>query len=144
MHLTIDYLFIFVTILIVFFFTQETEEPSQKTLIDHKRLVKMARNYLKQHDEEESEECAVGRVWGNALKKLSADQKILAEKFINDILFEGKLGMLTRTSMKLNESYSSGTSSPVCHSTGNLWQCLTNMSNVIVQDSHWHEDQKGK
>ncbi|XP_061393720.1 uncharacterized protein LOC133329242 [Musca vetustissima] len=48
------------------------------------------------------EEESVTRTWAYKLKRLPRDQRLFAEKFINDILFEAESGTLHRGSMQLN------------------------------------------
>ncbi|XP_013101146.2 uncharacterized protein LOC106082932 [Stomoxys calcitrans] len=51
-----------------------------------------------QYPEEES----LTRTWAYKLKRLPRDQRLFAEKFINDILFEAESGTLHRGSMQIN------------------------------------------
>ncbi|XP_073837924.1 uncharacterized protein [Musca autumnalis] len=48
------------------------------------------------------EEESLTRTWAYKLKRLPRDQRLFAEKFINDILFEAESGTLHRGSMQLN------------------------------------------
>ncbi|XP_075160476.1 uncharacterized protein LOC142233436 [Haematobia irritans] len=48
------------------------------------------------------EEESLTRTWAFKLKRLPRDQRLFAEKFINDILFEAESGTLHRGSMQLN------------------------------------------
>ncbi|XP_005186012.1 uncharacterized protein DDB_G0283357 [Musca domestica] len=48
------------------------------------------------------EEESITRTWAHKLKRLPRDQRLFAEKFINDILFEAESGTLHRGSMQLN------------------------------------------
>ncbi|XP_058460238.1 uncharacterized protein LOC131435947 [Malaya genurostris] len=50
----------------------------------------------------------VARVWGEKLIDLDPQQRLFAEKAINDILFEANMGCLHRNSVKINEDSSSG------------------------------------
>ncbi|KAK7012739.1 Small ubiquitin-related modifier 2 [Halocaridina rubra] len=63
-------------------------------------LLNLACNYLQKDD---SSEVNTAQVWGSKLRNLPQDQKLLAEKYINDILFEAEMGTLTRNSVKINE-----------------------------------------
>ncbi|KAI9588627.1 putative uncharacterized protein DDB_G0282129 [Glossina fuscipes] len=66
--------------------------PSNETLA-------MACDYLSSsYPEEES----LARTWTFKLKRLPRDQRLLAEKFISDVLFEAESGTLHRGSMQLN------------------------------------------
>ena len=49
---------------------------------------------------------AIATVWGEKLLTLEPQQKLFAEKAINDILFEAELGNLNRYSVKINENQS--------------------------------------
>lgn len=46
------------------------------------------------------------KVWGEKLLELDPQQRLLAEKAINDILFEASQGLLNRQSVKINEGTS--------------------------------------
>lgn len=48
-------------------------------------------------------EPTVLKVWGEKLMALDAQQRLFAEKAINDVLFEASLGSLNRHSVKINE-----------------------------------------
>lgn len=48
------------------------------------------------------EEESLTRTWAYKLKRLPRDQRLFAEKFINDILFEAESGTLHRGSMQIN------------------------------------------
>uniref|UniRef100_A0A1A9UVS1 MADF domain-containing protein n=1 Tax=Glossina austeni TaxID=7395 RepID=A0A1A9UVS1_GLOAU len=48
------------------------------------------------------EEESLARTWTYKLKRLPRDQRLLAEKFISDVLFEAESGTLHRGSMQLN------------------------------------------
>ncbi|XP_037812587.1 uncharacterized protein LOC119604196 [Lucilia sericata] len=62
-------------------------------------MLNMACDYLSStYPEEES----IARTWTHKLKRLPREQRLLAEKFINDILFEAESGSLHRGSMQLN------------------------------------------
>uniref|UniRef100_A0A1A9WCE1 MADF domain-containing protein n=1 Tax=Glossina brevipalpis TaxID=37001 RepID=A0A1A9WCE1_9MUSC len=69
-----------------------SRSPSNETLA-------MACDYLSSsYPEEES----LARTWTYKLKRLARDQRLLAEKFISDVLFEAESGTLHRGSMQLN------------------------------------------
>lgn len=88
-------------------------------------LLNMAKEHFKKPD---TESHAIARYWTFKLDRMELNQRRLAEKFINDILFEGECGNLHRNSVKINSdnqtnttwNYSSspsGTPSPY-HSAG--------------------------
>lgn len=64
-------------------------------------LLQKACSFLDSHSQNEIP--AIARAWGEKLGSLSANQRIFAEKAINDILFEASMGTLHRHSVKINE-----------------------------------------
>lgn len=46
---------------------------------------------------------SIARVWGEKLLTLDKEQRLYAEKAVNDVLFEASLGNLHRHSVKINE-----------------------------------------
>lgn len=44
----------------------------------------------------------ISQYWANELKHLDPDQKVFAQKAINDILFEGRMKTLNRYSVQIN------------------------------------------
>lgn len=70
----------------------------------------LARDHFKRP---ENLKIAIARNWAFKLERMSAEQRRLAEKFINEILFEGEKGNLRRHSVIINQSSQySLTSSP--------------------------------
>ncbi|XP_037936975.1 uncharacterized protein LOC119670827 [Teleopsis dalmanni] len=66
---------------------------------DEMHMINMACDYLSgTFPEEES----IARTWTHKLKRLQRPQRLLAEKFINDILFEAESGTLHRGSIHIN------------------------------------------
>ncbi|XP_030385381.1 uncharacterized protein LOC115632391 [Scaptodrosophila lebanonensis] len=51
------------------------------------------------------EEESIARTWTHKLKRLPRDQRLLAEKFINEILFEAESSNLHRGSVQINNSF---------------------------------------
>lgn len=52
----------------------------------------------------------IAKAWGEKLLQLEPQQRTLAEKAINDVLFEASMGSLNRHSVKINEeAFSCGT-----------------------------------
>ncbi|XP_050306378.1 uncharacterized protein LOC126743367 [Anthonomus grandis grandis] len=95
--------------------TDDSQEPQMapdvktvKTVPSRKRkpppdsstdeLVGLATAYFKRPTDTESEIIAKG--WAMKLNRLAADQRRYAEKIINDTLFEGELGTLTRNGVR--------------------------------------------
>lgn len=68
---------------------------------DQKQLLSLACQYLAK-DNHSDEDDPIAKVWANKLKKLEPQQRLLAEKAINDILFEAELGTLHKHSVKIN------------------------------------------
>lgn len=54
------------------------------------------------YDSSKSQIIAIG--WGIELSKMTPNQQLYAKKFIDDILFEGRLGNLHRHSVSINHS----------------------------------------
>ena len=81
--------------------TDAMPEP-KKRKIKYKSddLLNLACHYLQKDD---SNEMDVAEMWSSKLRNLPRDQKLLAEKFINEIIFEAEMGTLTRNSVKINE-----------------------------------------
>lgn len=61
----------------------------------------LARDHFKRP---ENLKIAIARNWAFKLERMSAEQRRLAEKFINEILFEGEKGNLRRHSVIINQS----------------------------------------
>lgn len=75
--------------------TTENEETKRAKLLD------MACKTL-QSPKSDSQIIASG--WGIELSKMTPNQQLYAKKFIDDILFEGRLGNLHRHSVSINHS----------------------------------------
>lgn len=81
--------------------TKQTQKKTQES-----ELLSIACNYLaKDEKSSKAEEHYIAQVWANKLKALEPNQKLFAEKAINDILFEARLGTLQRDSVKINSSH---------------------------------------
>ncbi|XP_017843802.2 uncharacterized protein LOC108600627 [Drosophila busckii] len=78
-------------------------------------LLNMACEYLSgTYPEEES----IARTWTHKLKRLPREQRLLAERFINEILFEAESNNLHRGSVQINNSfepYVRFEEPPACH-----------------------------
>lgn len=71
-------------------------------------LLTLACQYLSQTRNEgnDDDSLAIAKVWANKLKNLAPLQMLLAEKAINDILFEAQLGNLNKDSIQINRNVS--------------------------------------
>lgn len=68
-------------------------------------LLQTACSYL-QSKSSQNDIPAVAKAWGEKLNTLSSQQRLFAEKAINDILFEASMSTLHRHSVKINEGSS--------------------------------------
>ncbi|XP_026684899.1 uncharacterized protein LOC113470562 [Diaphorina citri] len=104
-----------------------------------RELLNMACNYLKA--DKEDKYFNIAKVWADKLKELEPQQRMYAEKGINDILFEASMNSLNKNSVKINvetnqvpfqvpdrtytsQLYTSGSSSVVTSPPGCI-TCLT-------------------
>lgn len=88
---------------------------STTSLSQQNELLSLACGYLSKHDnKEEDSDLHLAKVWANKLKYLDPNQRLYAEKAVNDILFEAQFGTLHRNSVKINEN--SLTQPPTCYS----------------------------
>ncbi|VVC86695.1 unnamed protein product [Leptidea sinapis] len=92
-------------------------QPKKKKVsgIDHQTFMERAVSFLEKTENEnihseDQEEYHLAKLWASKLRKLSRNQKLCAEKAINDILFEAELGNLNNNSIKINESTKSNAS----------------------------------
>ncbi|XP_074038447.1 ethanolamine kinase 1 isoform X3 [Leptinotarsa decemlineata] len=73
-------------------------------LAKQNELLSMACTYLQKAKEPSRDGvCAVIKVWSEKLQTLEYQQRLFAEKAINDILFEATMGNLHRYSVRINE-----------------------------------------
>lgn len=56
----------------------------------------------------QSENTQITDAWCVKLDRMVPEQRLLAEKFVEDILFEGQLGTLNRNSVVINEPATAG------------------------------------
>jgi len=82
-----------------------------------KKLLNIACEYLKNHDEYEN----LGIAWANEIKNMRVDQQIHAKKAIHNILYKGQLGTLHRNSVKINEPLSNQRDYRVTTPQSSVW-----------------------
>lgn len=66
-------------------------------------LYTVACKYLQESKKSENNSAIITKVWGEKLTTLNMQQRMFAEKAINDILFEAGLGNLHKFSIKIND-----------------------------------------
>lgn len=79
--------------------TNPVQSKKKKTEDLQHDLLTLARDHFKKP---ENEYQAMARNWAFKLERMTAEQRRLAEKFINEILFEGEEGNLRRHSVIIN------------------------------------------
>lgn len=77
----------------------------------------------------------MARNWAFKLERMSVDQRRLAEKFINEILFEGEVGSLHRHSVIINPSQANPSWSHRQHSPALIPHTPSLIQNIL-QPSH--------
>jgi len=112
-------------------------------------LLKLACDYLSKDSKTtgvEDEYLTIAKVWGNKLKYLHPIQRKIAEKAINDILFEAGMGTSHRGSVQINcqhqnsDSLSPGMSD---HSSTHEYQYLqprTATKSVLPHSQHTYQN----
>lgn len=89
-----------------YFVQPQSKKPksSTKSVTQQNELLSLACGYLSKQDTKEDSDLHLAKVWTNKLKCLDPNQRLYAEKAINDILFEAQLGTLHKNSIQINES----------------------------------------
>lgn len=64
-------------------------------------------------------------MWASKLQTLDSNQKLFAEKAINDILFEAQLGTLNRNSVHINPQSTTGNCTPSLTESTNFSRSTT-------------------
>ncbi|XP_076298584.1 uncharacterized protein LOC143217826 [Lasioglossum baleicum] len=86
------------------------KKKGENSIAKQNELLQVACDYLAQsntnNSSQEDEYLIIAKVWSNKLKSLEPMQKRLAEKAINDILFEAEMESLNRDSVQINSSVS--------------------------------------
>lgn len=80
-------------------FKRTQKRKVDATMSKQNQLLTIACDYLSKSDGD----LDIAKIWAGKLKSLAPDQKLFAEKAINDILFEAQLGNLSRHSVRINE-----------------------------------------
>ena len=80
----------------------------------------MACKYIGSSREAQENIPSIAKAWGEKLLTLEPEQRIFAEKAINDILFEASQGTLHRHSLKINEDPFSNTPKSSASSSRNV------------------------
>lgn len=81
-----------------------TKKQKMKTKdVEHDKLLSLACDFLQKSEQTNQASAAIAKVWSDKLDALEEKQRIYAEKTINDILFEARLGNLHKHSVKINE-----------------------------------------
>lgn len=66
-------------------------------------LITLATNSLLKESLEDEHDIQ-GKAWANQLRKMDPMQQLFAKKAIDDVLFEGRCGNLSRNSVKINQT----------------------------------------
>lgn len=93
---------------------------------------------------EKNKSTAITDSWAVKLERMNPQQRILCEKFVDDIMFEGQMGTLHRNSVKINTdniiltpsttaTFKSNSSTPV--------QYTSDLTNVSFSESDMSQSQ---
>lgn len=81
-------------------------KSSTTTMSQQTDIPSLACGYLSKQDNKQDNDLDPTKVWANKLKNLDPNQRLFAEKAINNILFEAQHGTLNKNSVQINERYS--------------------------------------
>ncbi|KAJ8020136.1 hypothetical protein HOLleu_42010 [Holothuria leucospilota] len=91
--------------------TGSTIPPTPRSAASKKRRVEAERSELMSlvksrllQESSEDEYDSQAKTWANELRRMDPRQQLYAKKAINDVLFEGRCGTLTRNSVQINFS----------------------------------------
>jgi len=87
-------------------------------------LLSLACGYLAK-DNNQGSDLDIAKVWASKLATLDSNQKLFAEKAINDILFEAQLGTLNRNSVHINPQSTTGNYIPSLTESTNFSRSTT-------------------
>lgn len=92
--------------MVFIFFQAQNGPPKKKDKKGdpHEELVKLACKRLEQPPDDYDK---IAAAWAVELRKMDPQQQLFAKKAINDIIFEGQMGTLHRSSVEINATRAS-------------------------------------
>lgn len=79
---------------------EETERRDLPDSAEPNRAIAFHESHMKENE-------VISKYWANELKYLDPDQKLFAQKAINDVLFEARMKTLNRYSVEINRNNTS-------------------------------------